>query len=186
MSLSLVPRRYRPSNRLSSILKDCSNFNKAQRQTQSPASLRFSSTSSKSSALSPIYYTHIPYRVPYNLGLALQEHLVNRRAEARSILKKSNDSDSSSIEKAKKISPTDFLILQEHSPVFTDGRRAAFATSQQSEGGAGDPITEEGKRLIQTGADYHLTKRGGLVTYHGPGQITGYPILDLGQMGVSV
>jgi len=140
-----------------------------------------SSSSSSSSSLPPIYYSHIPYKVPYQLGLALQEHLVNRRIAAQENLR-TNQSD----HRAQRISSTDILILQEHSPVFTDGRRASHSTSEESESADAERLKEEGRRLKKAGADYCLTKRGGLVTYHGPGQITGYPILDLGEMGVSM
>lgn len=58
------------------------------------------------------------------------------------------------------------LILLEHEPVYTIGR-----TRNQSSLGASmpHPVFE--------------TNRGGQATYHGPGQLTGYPILDLNQRG---
>lgn len=40
--------------------------------------------------------------------------------------------------------------------------------------------------LNQKDADFYRTNRGGDITYHGPGQITGYPILDLEAMGISL
>ena len=62
----------------------------------------------------------------------------------------------------------DSLLLLEHEPVFTLGR-----TAQPSHyGGNGDFLRQKGL-LVQA------TERGGSVTYHGPGQIVGYPILRL-------
>lgn len=61
----------------------------------------------------------------------------------------------------------DTLVLLEHPPVFTVGRRGHAAHW----GG------EEGLRLAPYPV-YHV-ERGGSVTYHGPGQIVGYPILRL-------
>ena len=59
----------------------------------------------------------------------------------------------------------DHLLLLEHEHVFTGGRNA-------------DP----NNLLIDpasVGASYEIVDRGGDITYHGPGQITGYPVISL-------
>jgi lipoyl(octanoyl) transferase len=62
----------------------------------------------------------------------------------------------------------DVLLLLEHPPVYTRGRR-----SQSLE----LPMGEEWYRA--QGIDIVDTDRGGRVTYHGPGQLVGYPIMNL-------
>ena len=63
---------------------------------------------------------------------------------------------------------TDHLIFVEHPPVFTLGKSGKEAH-----------LLVDEKRLKEEGIDYHPVNRGGDITYHGPGQIVGYPILDL-------
>jgi len=60
----------------------------------------------------------------------------------------------------------DVLLLLEHDPVYTRGRR-----SDRSE----LPMGEDWYRM--QGVDVVATDRGGKVTYHGPGQLVGYPIM---------
>ena len=62
----------------------------------------------------------------------------------------------------------DALLLCEHPHVITLGRNANRANLLASE-----------QVLRQKGVELHATNRGGDITYHGPGQIVGYPILNL-------
>jgi len=84
---------------------------------------------------------------PYNRALDLQHRLVAARREGR-------------IE--------DVLILLEHPPVITLGRRADEKN-----------IVASQELLARLGIEVHRVERGGDVTYHGPGQLVGYPVLNL-------
>jgi lipoyl(octanoyl) transferase len=63
----------------------------------------------------------------------------------------------------------DVLVLLEHPPVYTAGRR-----TDPSHVLLGSPDIE------RMGAELQEVDRGGSVTFHGPGQLVGYPIVDLG------
>jgi len=63
----------------------------------------------------------------------------------------------------------DVLLLCQHPHVITQGRNGKRENLLASE-----------HILKQKGVEFHATDRGGDITYHGPGQIVGYPILNLG------
>lgn len=62
----------------------------------------------------------------------------------------------------------DTLVLLEHPPVLTLGRNATRQNILVSEA-----------TLAEQGVEVHVVNRGGDVTYHGPGQLVGYPVVDL-------
>jgi lipoyl(octanoyl) transferase len=87
--------------------------------------------------------------VPYAEALAMQRALVEERRAG--------------------LVP-DVLLLLQHPPVITLGVRGDGGRSH---------ILASLEQLASGGIEVHETGRGGDVTYHGPGQIVGYPIVDL-------
>ena len=66
--------------------------------------------------------------------------------------------------------PTSRLLFVEHPHVLTLGKS-----------GDANNVLVNPARLAELGVDYFPINRGGDITYHGPGQLVAYPILDLGQ-----
>src|SRR5438093_4218631 len=93
-------------------------------------------------------------RVAYAEAFALQRALADRVADGAS---------------------PEVLLLLEHEPVYTLGRRATDA----------EVLLDE-VALRSRGIAVERTDRGGRVTYHGPGQLVGYPIVDLGPLADAV
>ena len=89
-------------------------------------------------------------RMRYSPALKVQERLVQR-------LKSKDDN----------VAKENVLLVVEHEPVYTTGIRTK------------DYSAEEENRLKKLGADFVRTNRGGLITFHGPGQLVAYPILNL-------
>ncbi len=92
-----------------------------------------------------------PYPVPYAEALARQYALAEKRGRGEI---------------------PDTLLLLEHPPTITLGRRTQEADLLESEAA-----------LRELGFAVERVDRGGEITYHGPGQLVGYPILDLRQHG---
>ncbi len=92
----------------------------------------------------------------YRQGLELQGAIAHARKEAA----------------ADEGGMADVLLLMEHPHVFTLGRR-----------GKQQDILACPATLTALGADVWETDRGGEVTYHGPGQLIGYPIMNIRHLG---
>lgn len=69
----------------------------------------------------------------------------------------------------------DVLLLVEHPPVFTLGRSARP-----------EHVLWDEEECRRRGVEVVAVDRGGDVTYHGPGQLVGYPIVHLGELGLGV
>ncbi|VDN05256.1 unnamed protein product [Thelazia callipaeda] len=92
-------------------------------------------------------------RITFGDGLKQQQFYANKLLSLR-------ENKSDSIKK-------NYLLLLEHTPVYTVGIRH-FKYSDDEE-----------DRLKKLGADFYRINRGGLITFHGPGQLVAYPIIDL-------
>ena len=94
--------------------------------------------------------------------LKLQQHLVQKVKLSRPSMVGNSSSDNY-YENAS------FLLLLEHYPVYTTGIRNRNNYQKEA----------EEANFTALGADFVQTDRGGLITFHGPGQLVAYPILDL-------
>ena len=106
-------------------------------------------------SLSPIIYHYFSKPLPYLRALQLQEAIHALQLQQR---------------RTSASHHQDILLLLQHKPVYTGGRRQTESETAL-----------ERARLETLGADFVLVQRGGELTYHGPGQLVGYPLLDLGR-----
>ena len=102
-----------------------------------------------------VIYAEIPPQHTYQEVWDLQKHLHQKLISK----KRSGVADSPG-----------YLLLCQHQPVFTLGKSGKF-----------DHLKVSLAELEDQNTEFYKTNRGGDITYHGPGQITGYPILDLDQ-----
>ncbi|MEX0686289.1 MAG: lipoyl(octanoyl) transferase LipB [Balneolales bacterium] len=97
----------------------------------------------------------MPFKESWELQAAIQNRLIGEKiAEQEGKLEKPRSND--------------VLILVEHDHVFTLGKSGKFSHLLKSK-----------KELTELNAEFVMIDRGGDITYHGPGQIVGYPIMDL-------
>ena len=79
------------------------------------------------------------------------------------------------LKKSKEKPVEEFMLIGEHSPVYTLGFH----------GNAANLLADE-KRLAKMGAECIRIERGGDITYHGPGQMIAYPLIDLESHGIGI
>jgi len=106
-------------------------------------------------------HLHLPSLTRYNHASNLQTTLVSRLLAHKA-----------SPTTVPAIPPT--IITAQFHPVYTCGRREV-----------GSVTTAQKEHLTCTGAEFHEALRGGQTTFHGPGQLVAYPILDLKRHGLS-
>jgi lipoate-protein ligase B len=94
-----------------------------------------------------LWVTQQPWRIPYPMGVEMQEEIRAQVQDGRA---------------------GDRLLLLEHEPVYTRGRRTKPEEL---------PMGEDW--YLAQGIDICDADRGGAVTYHGPGQLVGYPIMRI-------
>lgn len=102
------------------------------------------------------------YKTAWDYQEGLLQENVRRKSEARS-----QQSEEASTVNGQ-LSTVNYLLFVEHPPVYTLGKSGHIENVLLSE-----------ENLKAKGIDFFRTNRGGDITFHGPQQIVGYPILDL-------
>ena len=105
--------------------------------------------------------------IPYAEAWDLQKEYFNRVLEVKLFNKNAENEENKP--------PLNYLLFCEHPHVYTIGKS-----------GKDDNLLIDTGHLKQYGAEFFHIDRGGDITYHGPGQIVGYPIIDLQLFGIGV
>lgn len=112
------------------------------------------------------------YRSAWDFQEMLLQQNVSIKTEAR-IASSHQQSDNHLNEQNDRLlnskqSTVNYLLLLEHPPVYTLGKS-----------GKEENMLITGQQMLEKGIEFFKTNRGGDITFHGPGQLVGYPILDL-------
>ncbi len=105
--------------------------------------------------------------IDYQEAWDYQEKLFNTILDIKKHRREANE--------AIRLITPNYLLFCEHPHVFTLGKS-----------GSQNNLLINKELLKSKGASYCKTNRGGDITYHGPGQIVGYPILDLENFGIGI
>lgn len=105
----------------------------------------------------------IDYQQAWDYQKGVFEQLVNYKKERK------NDPENNLV------SPNNYLLFCEHPHVYTLGKS-----------GKSENLLVSEEQLRSKGAAFYRIDRGGDITYHGPGQLVGYPILDLERLEMGI
>jgi lipoyl(octanoyl) transferase len=115
----------------------------------------------------PVYFKDLGL-MPYTEAWDYQEALLKKNVDIKTKYH-------SSQQKQARNSTTNYLLFVEHPPVYTLGKT-----------GHEENILLGERELHEKGILFVKTNRGGDITFHGPEQIVGYPILDLEKFGTDI
>ena len=113
----------------------------------------------------------IDYEQAWELQRSLFEGLLARKAQPT----KGDVVNEATTAEALSSDEAGYVLLCEHKPVYTLGKS-----------GHKENLLFTEALLRQIGATFYHIDRGGDVTFHGPGQIVGYPIIDLEKLGIGL
>ena len=120
--------------------------------------------------MTPKVQYHSLGRTSYPSALSMQEVFMQQAIDRKKSRRNAGLEGKETSEDLDLALPENHLIFVEHDHVLTLGKT----------GKVGHVVASE-ERLRELGVAFYPTNRGGDITYHGPGQLVGYPILDLEQ-----
>ena len=113
-------------------------------------------------------------RAEYKQVWDYQESLLQENVRIKTELRRLTDhpegrlTDHPDTVEARGLATSNYLLFVEHPPVYTLGKSGHM-----------ENVLIDEVHMKEKGIDFFQTNRGGDITFHGPGQIVGYPILDL-------
>jgi lipoyl(octanoyl) transferase len=102
--------------------------------------------------------------IDYKTAWDYQESLLQQNVQIKSDARKLEENPAP----IREVATSNYLLFVEHPPVYTLGKTGNIENALLSR-----------ERMTEKGIEFFRTNRGGDITFHGPGQIVGYPILDL-------
>lgn len=107
-------------------------------------------------------------QMDYKTAWDYQESLLQENVRTKSLVRSNESGESALPATDSRLQTQHYLLFVEHPPVYTLGKSGNIENVLLSE-----------ENLRARGIDFFRTNRGGDITFHGPQQIVGYPILDL-------